>query len=147
MQNRFTSWDGSDVYDWHVNQSNPDGEEPLGRERQLTREASSGGLVGGIVQQGDEGPMTIKYSGTIFHQAQYDRMWDFYVRSRTETIMFRDFTGQEMEVMFTSFMPKRRGTLRNPRDPANCPNWYWTYTLEMEIMQIFSGPLAGKITP
>lgn len=146
MQNKFSSWDGGDVYVWHRNHDSPDGEEAVGQTRTLVRDPSTGGAIGGgVLQQGDDGPMELKMKGKIWHQAQYERMWDFWNRSRTETIMFTDFTGADYEVMFTDFQPKRVGLLRNKHDPANMPNFRYDYTLTLTIITIFSGPLYGRI--
>jgi hypothetical protein len=84
-------------------------------------------------------------TGKIWHMAQYTRMWDFWNLSRTETIMFTDFTGADYEVMFNSFQPKRVGLLINNIDPTNCPNYRWDYTMTLTVITIFSGPLYGRI--
>lgn len=146
MQNQFSSWDGLDIYTWHRNHDSPDGEEAIGQERTLTRDPSVGGAIGGgVLQQGDDGPIELKMKGKIWHQAQLERMWDFWNRSRTETVMFRDFTGAEYEVMFNSFQPKRVGMMRNTVDPTNMPTWRYDYTMTLTIITIYSGPMFGRI--
>lgn len=144
-QNVFSSWDGTDTYVWEHNHQSPDGEEAIGQTRNLTRDAATGATIGGgVIQQGDDGPMEIKLKGKIWTQNQYERMWDFWNRSRTETIMFTDFTGAAYEVMFTDFQPQRVGTLHNKHD-ASMSDYYYQYTLTLTIITIFSGPLYGRI--
>lgn len=144
-QNVFSSWDGMDVYVWEHNHRSPDGEEALGQSRTLTRDAATGATIGGgVIQQGDDGPMELKLTGKIWTQNQYERMWDFWKRSRTETIQFTDFTGAAYEVMFSDFQPKRVGTLHNRHD-SSMSDYYYEYTLTLTIISIFSGPLYGRI--
>jgi hypothetical protein len=145
-QNKFSNFSGSNVYVWHRNHDSPEGEDAIGQDRTLTRDPSIGGAIGGgVLQQGDDGPIEIKMTGKIWHMAQYTRMWDFWNLSRTETIMFTDFTGADYEVMFNSFQPKRVGLLINNIDPTNCPNYRWDYTMTLTVITIFSGPLYGRI--
>lgn len=144
MQNRFATNDGSVVYDWPINHK-PDGEGALGQARELTREASTG-LVGGVVQQGDDGPVVLKMSGHIETEAQHIAFWDWFHRCKTETIYFRDFAGSEYEVLFTSYQPTRVGVIWNPRDNS-IPHHRYTYDMELTVIQVYSGPMAGRVTP
>lgn len=133
-RNRFTNPLFNTFYDWHVNHSE---EESFGRTRNIEHTAPTSGH-GLIRQQGDDAPMTIRLSGTIFHKAQYDQFVSFYEWSRIATFYFFDFTGAGFEVVMTSFQPVRKRTVRNPRDFANAPYWTWTYSMEMEIVRFLN---------
>lgn len=132
--NRFIASNGA-TYDWLINH---DEEEALGRTRNIERTALLKG-TGLVLQQADDGNLQIKVSGTIFHKSQVMAFDTWMKRTKTETIHFRDFAGDEYEVVITSFQPKRQRTLLNPRDPGNAPLWFWKYTMEMEVIAIVSG--------
>jgi hypothetical protein len=61
----------------------------------------------------------------------------------TQTIYFKDFSGDEYEVIITEFLPVRERTIKNPRDYANAPYWFWKYDIAMEVIAIRSGTWAG----
>jgi hypothetical protein len=133
--NRFTDpWTGS-YYDWPINHSE---EEAFGKTRNIDHTAPTSGL-GLIRQQGDDTPMAVKLSGTIFHKAQHQAFIGWLEKSRTQTIYFRDFTGETFEVIVTAYQPTRQRTIRNPRDFANAPYHYWHYTLEMDVVRFIDG--------
>lgn len=125
-------------YDWQVNYSEEDG---FGRERSIQRTATTDG-VGVVRQQGDTGPIVISVMGTIFHKAQHERFIRFFNRSANTTFIFRDFEGEEFEVMMTAYRPVRKRTLRNPRDPS-IPLHYYTYSMSMEVVRVISGSWLG----
>lgn len=134
--NRFTASDDT-YYDWHVNH---DEEDSFGKTRTYEHTALLKG-TGLVIQQGDDQPMQIKVSGTIFHRAQIEAFDAWMAWTKVETIHFRDFAGDEYEVLITSFQPKRVRTLLNPRD-SGAPLHYWKYSLEMEVVEIISGDRA-----
>jgi hypothetical protein len=135
VANRFTAADGT-FYDWLVNH---DEEDAFGRERNIEVTATVAGATGNLVrQQGDDSPPRLRLSGKILHQSQVIQMDYWMLRTRYETIHFRDFAGDEYEVIITSFQPKRIRTIKNPRDPA-APLWYWSYTLEMQVIRAIAG--------
>jgi hypothetical protein len=84
----------------------------------------------------------LTYSGTIFHQVQMNEMVKFFAWSETRSIIFKDFAGDEYEVLITEFQPVRQRTVRNPRDPS-IPYHYWTYSLKMEVLAFRNGPWAA----
>lgn len=138
VRNQFRDPATAETYDWPVNHSD-EGAYPK------TRTLSTGGNTGHtglIVQQGDDAPLTMELSGVIFHQSQRNAMSHWFALCTANTIIFRDFTGGEAEVIITSFDPVRKRTLRNPRDPS-IPLHYWTYTLRMQVITVLSGDWAG----
>ena len=134
LSNRFIAGDGS-FYDWPVNH---DEEESFGKRRNIEHTASVSGW-GLARQQGDDAPAVIRLSGKILHQAQVTQFDYWMAVTRYQTIHFRDFAGEEYEVIITAFEPKRVRTLFNPRDRVNAPLWYWTYVMEMEVLTVVSG--------
>jgi hypothetical protein len=98
-----------------------------------------------VRQQGAQQPLTAQLSGTILHLAQFEQFWAWFGICDYRTIFFRDFYGDEYEVVITNFDPQRlRG--RNPQDPS-IPLHYWKYTMEMEVLQVISGTLATLVVP
>jgi hypothetical protein len=125
-------------YAWQINHAE---EDESGVERQIEHSANTAN-TGLVRQQGDDSPLTFEYSGTILHRAQLVAMLAWYRACRTRTIYFHDFAGDSYEVLITAFKPTRQRTLRNPRDRANAPLWFWRYKLTMEVVRIIDGPYA-----
>ena len=142
MRDKFTNPSNGAEYEWHVGHSD---EEPSGKTRQIQNSANTQN-TGLVAQQGDVEPLTLKYNGTIFHLKQFEEMWRWYELCETQTIYFTDYNGEEYEVMITSFIPQRKPTVKNPKDFANAPRHYWTYTIEMRVVSVRSGALEG-VTP
>jgi hypothetical protein len=138
IANRFTDPRTAASYDWPLNYSE---EEGFGKRRNITHGANTG-QTGLVKQQGDDEPLIWKVRGSILTEAMLIEIWRWWQLSKSQTIYFRDFAGDEYEVIFTSFEPTRKRVLRNPKDPTNAPNHYWTYEIEMEVIRIISGPLA-----
>lgn len=139
---RFTNPANAATYDLAIN---PSEEEPFGKTRNVEHSAPTG-LTGLVRQQGDDTPLVLKASGTILTKAQLTTMIAWFQLCRSQTIYLRDHAQDSFEGIITSFLPTRKRTIRNPRDPANAPEWYWTYTLEFEVVRILAGTWAG-VTP
>lgn len=114
-------------YVWQVMWDEEEGEELT---RNLERTAVTGG-VGVVRQQGEPTPGLFRFSGTILHKAQYDAFKAYFAACETRTVFFRDFDDTEYEVFITKFNPKRRRTLKNPRD-ASIALHFWEFEIEME---------------
>lgn len=126
-------------YSWAINHSE---EEEFGKERTITHGANTGG-TGLIKQQSDDSPLVWQFSGTILSEAQVTEMIAWWQLTESQTIYFTDYAGDEYEVIITSFKPTRHRTIRNPRDFANAPLWYWKYEIKMEVIRVISGPWVG----
>lgn len=124
---------------------NPSEEEEFGKRRNIEHSAPTSG-VGLIRQQGDDDPLVLKVKGTIFHRDQVVQMIAWQQLTRTQTIYLTDHAGDQYEILITAFLPQRQRTIRNPRDYANAPLWFWKYSLEMEVLRVISGVWAG-VTP
>lgn len=139
VANRFTNPVTGGFYDWILNHNE---EEASGLERTIEHTAPTDG-IGLIRQQGEEGPMVLQYRGSILQESQISTFRAWYNLCRSQTIYFRDFNGDEYEVLITSFKPQRKRVVRNPRDPVNAPMHTWTYEMSMEVLRVISGPWAG----
>lgn len=142
MRNRFTDPNTGSFYDWQINHTS---ESSFGKARQVTESANTAN-TGLIKQQGDASPLKLKFQGTIMHKHQKDEFERFWELCESQTIIFKDFAGNEYEVLITVFDPTRHATVRNEKDPANAPLWYWTYEIEMEVVRIIKGDWEG-VTP
>lgn len=123
------------AYSWQINHSE---EDTFGKTRTVEHGANTGN-TGLVKQQGDSSPLVIKVKGAILHKAQLEEMIAWWDMCEDQTIYFQDFAGDKYEVLITSFQPVRKRTIRNPRDFANAPLWWWTYDLEMEVVRIIPG--------
>lgn len=132
---------GLGVYSWPVNYTE---EEEFGRARNIERTATTN-LMGGVKQQGDEGPMVHRVTGTILHAGQHQAFINFYNVCHHHTVVYEDFEGHQYEVLITAYKPTRQRTLRNPRDPSIDKHFY-RYTVEMEVVRVISGPWIGTPT-
>ena len=117
-------------------------EDSVGKARPVTHSANTAN-TGLIRQQGDVGPLVLKYGGKILHLKQYKEMWRFYQLCETQTIIYKDYFGEEFEVVITDFEPQRFPTVRNPKDFANMPLHYYKYTITMEVVQVRAGNLVA----
>jgi hypothetical protein len=137
-RNTFINPASGAAYEWPVNHSE---EAQFGKTRTITTGGNTG-HTGLALQQGDDAPMVIELTGTIFHQAQFDAFVEWFGLCTHQSVQFVDFAGDGYEVILTEFQPLRRRTLRNPRDPS-IPLHYWTYTMRMHVLGFVSGPWVG----
>jgi hypothetical protein len=116
-------------YSFQINHSD---EEAIDQTRSVTRTAVTTGPQF-VIQQGEPSPRILRYNGTILDLKQLDAFQAYYNACATRTIFFLDVQGIEYEVLIQRFAPQRKRTLRNPREPTLM--WYWSYNLEMEIIE------------
>lgn len=138
MRDTFIDPKTGHEYPWLVGH---DEEAAVGKSRNVTHSGNTAG-TGLTRQQGEPGPLTLKYSGKILHKSQFEEMWKFYELCETQTIYYRDYFGEEFEVVITQFEPIRKATPHNPQDP-NMRLHYYTYTITMEIVAVRAGLLVG----
>lgn len=100
--------------------------------------ASTNGL-GLVRQQGDPAPMVLQYSGTILQESQHIAFLTWVEACRTRTIYFRDFTGDEAEVIIRRYNAPRTRVALNPRGGARARTHIWHYEIELEVVQWRSG--------
>jgi hypothetical protein len=140
--NRFTDPLTAGYYDWQVNHNE---ETVLGKTRNVTESAPTG-LVGLIKQQSEESPLVLGLKGKILHKNQHDQFVGYWIICHDRSIYFRDFAGNEYEVMILDFLPTRKMCARNPADPIGAPLWTWDYEIKMDVLRVISGDWVG-VTP
>lgn len=138
-RNVFTDPATARSYEWKINHSE---EEEFGKRRSIEHGALTNG-TGLVRQQSDDSPLILRLRGVIFHKAQLEEMISWWKLTETQTIYFRDFMGDEYEVIITEFIPNRERTIKNPRDFANAPYWFWRYEMAMEVVTIRDGTWEG----
>jgi hypothetical protein len=129
---------GIGVYAWQVNYSE---EDEFGIGRSLDSTKTTDGLHT-VIQQGDDEAMVFRLSGTILHQAQYEKFIAYSAIGRSRSMWYTDFEGYIYEVMLSSFKARRSRTIRNPRDPSIRLHYY-TYTMELHVIRAITGPWVG----
>ncbi len=139
MRDSFIDPKTAFTYEWHIGHES---EAAVGKKRAVTHSANTAN-TGLVRQQGDVQPLILKYEGKILHLKQYEEMFRFYELCETQTIIYRDYMGEEYEVLITEFSPQRLATVKNPKDFANAPRHYWKYTIEMEVVRVIKGALEG----
>lgn len=141
MRNKFIDPKTAAEYSWAINH---DEEEEVGRSRNIQHTANTAN-TGLVRQQGAQEPLELKYSGTILTLAQLQYMWAWFALCESQTIWFQDFENNVYEVTISAFHPVRKRVARNPRDLTNAPLHIWDYTIEMDVIRVRSGPLAGYV--
>lgn len=140
-RNEFENPSNSEKYPWPINHSE---EEETGKERTVEHGANTAS-TGLVKQQADDQPLTFRFSGTVLKKEQLTEFIRWFNLCKTQTIYFHDFAGESFEVIITAFKPQRKRTVKNPRDYANAPLWYWHYTIEMEVVRVIDGVWTGVV--
>lgn len=131
-----------DDYSWQINHSE---EEEQGKSRSIEKTANTAN-TGFIRQQSDSDGLVLRYTGTILHRAQLREMVAWYNLCDEHSIHFTDFAGDQYEVIITDFKATRHRTIRNPRDFANAPYWFWRYEIGLEVLRIIDSVWEGVVT-
>lgn len=112
-------------------------EEEFGTGRQLTVTSNTaGGLA--VFQQGDDEPLILTLHGTILHKNQHEKLIAYTKKSRDHTLIFRDFFGEEYEVIVASYKTARKRTMRNPRDTGMLLHTH-SFTLVLSVVGLVQG--------
>lgn len=124
-------------YLWHTNHLE---EEEHGPIIGMERTAPTGG-IGLVRQQGSEEPMRLTLTGTIMDPLQHLAFVVWRSRCLDRTIRFKDFAGDEYEVVITRYQPRRERVVRNPRATPGTPEQLYVrrYTIEMDVIQVLEG--------
>jgi len=141
LANEFINPENSDKYAWPINHTE---ESEAGIARTISRGANTA-ATGLVRQQADDQPLVFQFAGTIFKESMLEEMIKWYVLCKTQTIFFKKYSGDEFEVCITEFKPTEKKTLHNPKDFANAPLWYWSYTMTMEVITVRSGVWVGIV--
>ena len=139
VANQFRDPATGDTYDWPINHSD---ENETARSRNIEHTAPTSGR-GLVRQQGDDSPLVFTFSGTILHAAQNARFVEWYELGRDQTVIFRDWTGAEYEVLITAYQPRRERVMWNPRDP-DMRDHIIRWSMTLEVVQVLAGPWEGS---
>lgn len=135
VANRFTNPENGLFYDWQINHNE---EDEVGFERHVDHSAVTSGTGGLVWQQGVDEPMVFTLRGTILEPIQHFQFTNFAKVSELHTIIWRDFTGEEYEVLLT-YKARRERVARNPRGGDLAPNHVWRYSMTLQVIQVLSG--------
>lgn len=138
VANRFTNPANDNYYDWVINHQE---EEDVGLGRSIEPTASTSGVGGLVIQQGADDPMVLSYRGTILEEAQHEEFIDWSNLCKTQTIVFKDFAGEEYEVLMT-YRSRRERVAHNPRGGTAAPLHIWRFSMTMHVVQALSGAWA-----
>lgn len=119
-------------------------EDEYGNERQLTvTRNTSDGIA--MTQQGDSAVQTKVLKGTILKESQHAALAAFAKKSGrldpTNTLIYRDFYGEEFEVLIQSYKVTPVRLSQNRRDPTMRRHKI-TYTLVLLIINVRNGAFA-----
>lgn len=143
IANSFYDPTTGESYPWAINHET---EDDFGQTRTITTGPNTAN-TGLVRTQGDRQPMKLRLTGKMLTRAQRDTFWDWFNRCETRTIHYSDVEGNTFEVQIVAYNPLRVRVQRNTRDLANAQTWIWTYTMEMDVLRVLSGPLAGLVHP
>lgn len=124
-------------YFWPINHNDMD---PSGRQRTITATAPSAGF-GLVRQQGVDQPMSLNLKGDILHEAQRIAFIQWWALCDQQSVYFYEFSGEQYEVMITNFAETKMPLARNLADPT-IPFHMYNYSLDMDVLNILSGPWA-----
>lgn len=138
-RNRFTNPATGVTWTWPIGHSD---EQPTTKTRSIQRTANTA-VVGAVRQQGDDGPIILKFSGTILQRVQLQQFWAWYALGKTQSIFFYDFDDQGYEVLITELSVTRKRKLSHTgRDPS-MPFHFYTYDITMEVLSVLQGDMVG----
>lgn len=130
---------GLGTYEFEINHQD---EEEYGNERQLTVTRNTADGIA-ITQQGDSAVQQRTLTGTILTKDQHEKLAAFTKKSGrldpTNTLIFRDFFGEEYEVLIQAYRVKPVGVMRNPRDPGMRKH-ILRFTMVLLIIDVKNGP-------
>lgn len=112
-------------------------EDEFGVTTSIDRTANTAG-TGTVIQAGAPTPEPLRITGKIFTYAQRQKLIDFTQKSEVNTLIYRNFYGEEFEVLITGYKDKPNRTLFNGRD-AGMRKHYYTYSMEMTVVNVRSG--------
>ncbi len=113
-----------------------------GLERNITVSAPTG-LGVHIRQQAANDPLSLSWKGTALTRAQHQEFLRWFKKCDHYSIILRDFSGDEFEVMITAYIPQRKPVAVNRNDLANAPLWIYDYQIDMDIIATISGDYAN----
>lgn len=145
MQVTFTNPKTNAIYAWPVNPP-PDGPQQAQKLRQIQRTSNTGN-VGVTKQQGDDGAFILHWTFNVFHAAQQQALWQWYMICKSQTIYLTDWEGNEYEGQIIAVTEQWQGALAGPGD-TNSRMGYVKMEMQFEVYRFISGAMAAAgVTP
>jgi hypothetical protein len=147
IANEFIDPVTAEEWSWPINHNDETGTAAKGGgqggiERNYTISApTSMGIQ--IRQQAANDPMSLSWKGTALTRAQHQKFLYWFAKCDHHTVILRDFSGDEFEVLITSYIPTRKMVAQNRNDMANAPLWVYDYQIDMDVISVISGDYAG----
>jgi hypothetical protein len=138
-----------ETWDWPINHNDETGTAAKGGgmgglERNYTISApTSLGIA--IRQQAANDPMSLSWKGSALTRARHQKFLYWFDKCASHSIIVRDFSGDEFEVVITAYIPQRKPAAINRNDMANAPLWYYDYQIDMDVITAISGDYVGLI--
>jgi hypothetical protein len=147
--NQFIDPATGETWTWPINHSDETGTAAKGGgqgglERNYTVSApTSLGIA--IRQQAANDPMSISWKGTALTRAQHQKFLYWFSKCSSHSIILRDFSGDEFEVVITAYIPQRKPAAINRNDMVNAPYWYYDFQIDMDVITAISGDYVGLV--
>lgn len=136
-------------YAWAYNPPPDTGESPATKQRTIER-TSNTGVVGATKQIGDDGPYVLHWEPLVFSEAMEQKLWEWYVLCKKQSIYVTDFNGEEYEGQLITMSRQRIGVLGGAVSGSDITSkrYYRKYVVEFEVWRFISGVLAtAGVTP
>lgn len=140
QQVTFTEPHSGVNYVWAVNPGYDGITQPFQKQRTITRTSNTAN-IGATRQQGDDGPMIFHWEPLVFHAAQQEAMWAFYMLCKNQTIYLTDWNGYKYEGQIITLGEQWIGAVAGPGDTTT-RRGYAKMIFEFEVYRVLSGPLA-----
>jgi hypothetical protein len=147
--NQFIDPVTGETWTWPINHNDETGTAAKGGgmgglERNYTVSApTSLGIA--IRQQAANDPMSLSWKGTALTRAQHQKFLYWFNKCSAHTIILRDFSGDEFEVLITAYIPQRKPAAINRNDMVNAPYWVYDFQIDMDVISAISGDYVGLV--
>lgn len=111
---------------------NPSAQDTGARVRkvnELVPAAAGWGPCTRTLQQGERGPLTMRFTGLAPTAEQHAALIFFRRLSEQQTVHFEHPDGTAAEVLVTAYEPERKAVVKGPRGGLEV----WNYSLELQV--------------
>lgn len=149
VANTFIDPTNGETYEWPINHNDETGSSAKGGgmgglERNYTVSAPTS-LNINIRQQAANDPLSLSWKGVALTRAQHQEFLRWFGKCSHHSIILRDFSGDEFEVVITAYIPQRTPVAQNRNDMENASTWYYSYQLDMDVLTALSGDYVGLV--
>lgn len=149
VSNRFIDPATAETWDWPINHhdesgtgSKAGGQGGLGRNFTVSAPTSLGVR---IRQQAANDPLSFSFKGTALTRLQHQTFLYWWKKCEHHSIILRDFSGDQFEVMVTAYIPVRKPVAQNRNDMVNAALWVYDYQIDFDVISVVSGDYAGVV--